>query len=150
MGTRSTYRIIETSKNRDGKLVRKMLVLVYVQFDGYPEGHPKEIAKWLSTGKVVNGISLLDKGLIFNGAGCLAAQFVGKMKDGAGGVYIEPLSSRGHSDEEYLYDIVVNSDTKSITYICYENYGKRSKKLFEGSPNEFNAFLVKFQEKENA
>lgn len=135
MGTRSTYRIIEQYKNdKTEKIINDELVLVYVQYDGYPTGHPLETAEWLSTGKVVNGFSLNDT-LQFNGAGCLAAQLVARMKDGTGGVYIQTLKSRGKSWEDYLYDIIIKED-KSIEYVCYEN-GSRKKELFRGTPSEF-------------
>ena len=137
MGTRSTYRIIEKfHDNETNKDVSKNICLVYVQYDGYPEGHPLDTAQWLSKGKVVNGISMDEESeRIFNGAGCLAAQFIAEMKDGPGGVYMSALSSRGQSWEDYLYDIIVDFDTKQITYKCFENgYKTKNKKLFEGTP----------------
>lgn len=124
MGTRSTYRIRETlgGKTTD-------ICLVYVQYDGYPEGHPLDTAKWLSEGKVVNGITSRE-GIVFNGAGCLAAQLIARMKDGAGGVYMIPLDSGG---EEYDYTITV-TDYKSITMTCTDD---RSRTIFEGTPEDF-------------
>lgn len=146
MGTRSTYRIREVQKLEDGKKKTNNLVLIYVQFDGYPEGHPAETAEWLASGEVVNGLSMNDKKLKFNGAGCLAAQMVARMKDGPGGVYIFPVSNRGTSWEDYLYDIVI--EDMKINFIAYENYGKRPKKIFEGHPSEFPKFLEKLKSKE--
>lgn len=145
MGTRSTYRVIETFKDFETKKqVKRNLVLVYVQFDGYPDGHPEAIAEWLASGHVVNGISSNDKGLIFNGPGCLAAQLVAKLKDGPGGTYICDLKSRGNCSEDYLYDIVVDSDSKTITFIAYENYG-RKKVLFNDNPQHYKKFLEKYK-----
>ena len=135
MGTRSTYRVIEQwTDDKTGKIKNENLVLVYLQYDGYPTGHPIDTAEWLSTGKVVNGYSLNEE-LQFNGAGCLAAQLVDKMKTGTGGCYIHSLSSRGKSWEDYLYDIIVKED-KSIEYVCYEK-GSKKKELFRGSPADF-------------
>jgi len=108
---------------------------VYLQYDGYPTGHPIDTAEWLSTGTIVNGYSPGEEKLVFNGAGCLAAQLVDKMKTGTGGCYIHSLSSRGKSWEDYLYDIIVKED-KSIEYVCYEN-GSKKKELFRGSPADF-------------
>lgn len=142
MGTRSTYRFIERSTNADGKVNQKKIALVYFQYDGYPNGHPLDTAKWLASGKVVNGIGYGNKGLIFNGAGCLTAQFIAKYKDGPGGVYLEPLSSRGNCWEDYLYDIIIDNDTKSIIMIAYRNL-KKKKKLFEGTPAEFVEYFDK-------
>ena len=121
MGTRSTYRVIEQwTDDKTGKIKNENLVLVYLQYDGYPTGHPIDTAEWLSTGLVVNGYSPGEEKLVFNGAGCLAAQLVGKYKTGTGGCYIQSLSSR----------------SKSIEYVCYEN-GKRPKEIFRGSPADF-------------
>ena len=137
MGTRSTYRVIETFKNDKGRKVQTPFFSLYVQYDGYPDGHPLDTAHWLSGGRVVNGIPYMEKEeLIFNGAGCLAAQLVAKFKDGPGGAYIQPLKVRGNSWENYLYDIVVDFDTKDIKFIAYENHDK-PKKFFEGTPLEF-------------
>ena len=56
MGTRSTYRVIEQwTDDKTGKIKNENLVLVYLQYDGYPKGHPIYTAEWLSTGVVVNG-----------------------------------------------------------------------------------------------
>jgi hypothetical protein len=142
MGTRSTYRVIEQFKDDKGKVVNQDICLIYVQYDGYPTGHPMETAEWLSTAKVVNGYVMCDE-LQFNGAGCLAAQLVAKMKTGTGGVYLQTLKSRGNSWEDYLYDIIIKED-KSIEYVCYEN-GSRKKELFRGTPADF---VTKFEKEE--
>ena len=142
MGTRSTYRVIETWKDeKTGKTKKNNLVLVYVQYDGYPSGHPSSTAEWLSTGTVVNGLSMTEGKLVFNGAGCLAAQLIERLKDGPGGTYIHAMSQRGKCWEDYVYDIVVDED-KSITFIAYDN-GKRIVKLFEGTPAGFVEFAAK-------
>jgi hypothetical protein len=90
MGTRSTYRIIEQWKNDKGETINNEICLVYFQYDGYPEGHPSETAEWLSKGNVVNGLGLKDERLIFNGAGCLAAQFIAKFKGRGECLYVLP------------------------------------------------------------
>jgi hypothetical protein len=148
MGTRSTYRVIEEWKdNKTGKTAQNKIVLLYAQFDGYPNGHPMDTAKWLATGKVVNGLRMDEKDLVFNGAGCLAAQLVAKHKNSAGGYYIHAMSHRGNSGEDYTYDIIVKED-KTIEYIAYEvggGYGEkkpRFKKLFQGS---LEGFIEKFK-----
>jgi hypothetical protein len=142
MGTRSTYRVIEQFKDDKGKVVNQDICLIYVQYDGYPTGHPMETAEWLSSGKVVNGYSMSEE-LQFNGAGCLAAQLVAKMKTGTGGVYLQTLKSRGNSWEDYLYDIIIKEDN-SIEYVCYVNV-TRKKELFRGTPADF---VTKFEKEE--
>jgi hypothetical protein len=149
MGTRSTYRVIEQYKDDNGKVKNINLVLVYLQFDGYPEGHPLETAEWLVSGTVVNGLSMNEDKLVFNGAGCLAAQLITKFKVGVGGTYIHSLTSRGWSWENYTYDIIVKED-KTIEYVCYDVTGghgdkkPRFKELYRGTPEQF---IEKYSEK---
>jgi hypothetical protein len=137
MGTRSTYRIIEEYST--GKKVKKVkqneICLVYRQYDGYPTGHPLETAEWLATAKVVNGLGMSETQLVFNGAGCLAAQLIAKFKDGPGGTYIHPLKSRGDCWEDYLYDIIVTED-RTIEYVCYDNNENKTE-IFRGTPSDF-------------
>ena len=147
MGTRSTYRVIEQWTNDETKKVENQeLCLVYRQYDGYPSGHPFETAEWLSGGRVVNGLGLSEDQLVFNGAGCLAAQMIAKFKDGPGGTYMHSLSSRGKCWEDYLYDIIVKED-RTIEYVCYENYGDEPTEIFRGTPQEF---VEKYKEKVEA
>ena len=139
MGTRSTYRII--NQYTTGKNVKKVkeepICLVYVQYDGYPSGHPSEIAEWLAGAKVVNGFGRVEEHeVIFNGAGCLAAQLIWKLKKGeTGGVYMHSLSSRGESCEDYLYDIIVKEDY-TLEFVCYNGWDDHEE-LFRGTPEEF-------------
>lgn len=136
MGTRSTYRVIEQYKDdKTGKVKNQNICLMYLQYDGYPSGHPSETAEWLASGRVVNGISSNETQLVFNGAGCLAAQLVAKYKNGPGGCYLHPINHRGKCWEDYVYDIIVKEDN-TIEFVCYENY-KRPKELFRGSPVDF-------------
>jgi hypothetical protein len=110
MGTRSTYRIIEKSEDQETPIC-----LIYMQYDGYPTGHPMEVAKWLSKARVVNGFNSQDKDeLVFNGAGCLAARLISFLKkDQIGNCYMECLDSRGSCGEDYMYDIVVSRTVES-------------------------------------
>jgi hypothetical protein len=73
MGTRSTYRVIQQWTDRDtARINNQNLVLLYAQYDGYPTGHPLDTAKWLASGKVVNGFGSTDQqALLFNGGGAL-------------------------------------------------------------------------------
>ena len=143
MGTRSTYRIIEQYKQNDS-ITSNEIVLIYCQYDGYPEGHPLETAEWLSKGYVVNGLGLKDETLVFNGAGCLAAQLIAKMKDGAGNVYVYGLHSRGKCSEDYLYDIIIKSDS-TIEYVAYHNDHCETE-FFRGTPKEFTESFVSVKE----
>ena len=147
MGTRSTYRIINqyTTGKKVKKVKQDQICLVYLQYDGYPSGHPSEVAEWLAGAKVVNGFGRVEEHeVIFNGAGCLAAQLIWKLKKGeTGGVYVHSLSSRGECMEDYLYDIIV-IDQKTIEFVCYDNWDNK-KELFRGTPADF---VAKYQKAE--
>jgi hypothetical protein len=149
MSTRSTYRISSSHTDKEtGKTKVTHYCLVYVQCDGYPEGHPVDTAKWLSGGEVVNGIPFNDdkQRTLFNGPGCLAAQLVAYLKDGAGNVYLNPVSTRGTSWEDYLYDIITNDDF-SITFIARSNHGRKPI-FYKGTPEGFVEWVEKKQLKE--
>lgn len=147
MGTRSTYRVIEKG-TYEGKAWKKIICLLYLQYDGYPDGHPADTMAWLATGEVVNGIPMDKGGLIFNGAGCLAAQLVAKHKEGPGGAYLYPVKSRCRCGEDYVYDIIVDFDKKAIEVVAYDNntgWGDNDrikvKELYRGSPSGYTDWL---------
>jgi hypothetical protein len=152
MGTRSLTTFIETYKDKDGKKKKTKLCTMYRQFDGYPSGHGSELAEFLSKGKLVNGLGLDNKGLVFNGIGCLSAQVISHFKgDTAGGFYMVNGINHG---EEYRYEIEADFDAKDIILRCLEvgymkgdKYMRGTIKRFEGSPKEFIKWLAK-EEKE--
>lgn len=150
MGTRSLTRVIETYKD-NGKEKKDILVTMYRQFDGYPSGHGMELAEFIKSGKVVNGISVGDTQEVFNGAGCFAAQMISHFKgDEAGGFYIYANSVKD-AGQDYEYHVIINYDTKEIKLICFEygyinkagNYVDKKRKLFEGTADEFIQFVKK-------
>jgi hypothetical protein len=152
MGTRSTYRVIEKGTYQ-GKAWKNILTLLYLQYDGYPSGHPSDTAEWLTSGTVVNGLNSSQPKVVFNGAGCLAAQLVARHKCGdngtieAGKAYLYPIKSRGKCGEDYCYDIIVDTDAtiepNKIEFIAYDvtggwnNKPLRFKKLYKGTPAGF-------------
>ena len=147
MGTRSLTRVIETYKdNKTQKQVKKQLINMYRQYDGYPSGMGADLVEFLDGSKVVNGLSSDDmkSTRVFNGAGCLAAQLVAHFKEGAGGIYIEPTSAKD-CGQDYEYEIIVDFDTKQVTLKCIEvgyvspkgNYVNKKRVLFEGKAEEF-------------
>ncbi len=155
MGTRSLTKVIETYRDeKKNKQVKVTLVNMYRQYDGYPSGHGTELADFLKGGKVVNGIGGNDTN-VFNGAGCLAAQMIAHFKDGAGGIYIEPITSK-NCGQEYEYEVIVDFDTKELTMKCIEvgyinkkgNYKNGKITIFEGKPVDFEYFVEKLAEKE--
>tara|TARA_B110000858_G_scaffold180828_1_gene218773 strand:+ start:2072 stop:2530 length:459 start_codon:yes stop_codon:yes gene_type:complete len=141
MGTRSLTTFVETYKDNSGKKVKNEIVTMYRQFDGYMEGHGKELADFLAGGKLVNGIGRGDK-VVFNGMGCLSAQVVAHFKDGAGGFYLQ--RGNKNSGEEYRYKVIGDFETKEITIEVFEvgyintkgDYVNKAKKIFSGSPKQ--------------
>ena len=147
MGTRSLTRVFETYTNRNNKVVKQKLLTMYRQYDGYPSGMGMDLANFLESGEVVNGIGNQNH-RVFNGAGCLAAQLVAELKEGAGNIYIYPINARD-CGEEYEYHIIVDFDTKEVILKCIEvgyinskgKYVNGKKVLFEGKPSEFKKFV---------
>ena len=143
MGTRSLTTFIESSKNKEGKKVSKKIVTMYRQFDGYPSGMGADLANFLSAGKLVNGISSVEKELVFNGMGCLAAQVVAYFQYSADGFYLQ-RESKG-SGEEYRYEVIGDFGTKELTMKVYAvgfvskkgKYIDKTKLLFNGTPKQF-------------
>jgi len=144
MGTRHTYRIIETYKSNNPELgqVEEPICLIYGQYDGYPSGTPIQVAKFIESGKMVNGYGPDSKEIVFNGTGCMTAQLIKHLKDGTGNIYVQALSSRLNSGEDYSYDIICDFDTKKVTMIAYD---WKDKQLFKGSLKQF---IKKFEEKD--
>ena len=106
-----------------------ILVNVYHHYDGYIEGVGHDLAEFLLSKKIVNGITAFDDmNAIANGFGCLIAQYISNVKEGPGDVYICPQDFKG----DYNYDVVYN-DWKDEIYIKVTHYDKV---LFEGSPKE--------------
>jgi hypothetical protein len=66
----------------------KVLCCVYAQYDGYPEGRGVDLARFLVSKKLVNGLPLTREEHLANGMGCLAAQWITQEKKGPGGVYM--------------------------------------------------------------
>lgn len=149
MSTRSSYLVIKqyTKKNSVGakRKVQDKLLNIYVHWDGYPTGHPVEVADYLASGEVANGIPVGQEGVFFNGSTDVAASLVAflKTKNGSiqpGNVYVNPIDSFGQCWEDYTYKVIVDEDDNTITFQC-SDIG------FKGNPADFRAFAEK---KENA
>jgi hypothetical protein len=132
MGTRATYRLIEQHKDDVLGVTNNYYCLIYGHYDGYPTGVPFDIAEFITKGQ--DG----TKPLLFNGAGCLFANIIWKLKDGKHSYfYLHPMESRGKSWEEYLYDIIVTPEGK-VMMACYINQeDSRNDVVFYGTAEEF-------------
>ena len=112
MATRSLVRF---AKREEGvsfsEHPERVEVQVYKHYDGYPEGHPTQLAEFLKDFKVVNGVPFgVDNSRMANGLDCLAAQYIAAFKQDAGDLYVENPDTQ-HGDIEY------------ITYV-WGDYGK--------------------------
>lgn len=136
MGTRSLTTFIERyTDEKTGKKKDIKIVTMYRQMDGYPSGMGKDLANFLSSGKMVNGISLQEENIVFNGMGCLAAQAIAYFKDGPGGYYLH-RGGTTNCGEQYRYEVIVDEENpKEIILRCYDVYGK--KWIYEGTPQGF-------------
>jgi hypothetical protein len=122
------------------------IINLYSQYDGYPSGHGAELAEFLNSGRVVNGINGIGKERQFNGMGCLAAQLVANFKNGAGGFYLYPVTSKdcGQDYEYHIYNI--DGEFKIEVYYCGCNmFGmsgdpKDVEVVFSGTLEEFIEF----------
>lgn len=113
------------------------IVVLYRQYDGYPEGHGTELAQFLASGVIVNGITS-GSGRQFNGMGDLTAQVVADMKTrgggdiAPGGFYLHPPGTRD-AWEEFIYTVSV-SDGVLTLHVTTDD---ESVVLFHGTPEEF-------------
>lgn len=99
MGTRSLTYFYEDEKE-------KPFMCMYRQFDGYPEGHGKELGTFLAKFEIVNGFGMDDKaGSHANGMGCLAAQMVADFKKEIGNHYLVAPDLQQDSWQEYEYHV---------------------------------------------
>ena len=137
MATRSLVRF---AKREEGvsfsEHPEKIEVQVYKHWDGYPSGHPTDLANWLVNKKIVNGLGMSNINLA-NGLGCLAAQYISAFKIGAGDLYVEsPDTVRG--DIEYI-TYVWGIENKDIWMSIFDVYGETDESetcIFVGKPQE--------------
>lgn len=131
MGTRSIT-LVRTSEGVN-------LLNMYRQFDGYLDGHGRDLFELLDGMKIVNGMTGRNTKQA-NGAGCLAAQIVSNFKKEAGGIYIYPIDS-GDCGQDYTYCITVTEESNwtdpriaGDIHISVNSYGEE---IFSGSVKEF-------------
>ena len=130
MGTRSlTY--VYNDKAQDAGAP---LVCIYRQYDGYISGHGAELADFLNSGKLVNGLGASDA-KVFNGMGCLAAQLIGHLKGNeAGGIYLQSPVVGIDAWQEYEYHVF------SDEVVVYGGTIRHGNKVFSGTWEEFLTF----------
>lgn len=134
MGTRSLTKVFDGEMSKEVTSQTFMCVNMYRHYDGYPSGHGSELADFLVSGKIVNGLSMTQNTRVFNGIGCLSAQLVDHFKDGAGGIYLYPTRLSDNNWQEYEYHVY--SDGVRVYDGVYDGR-KYSKAIFAGSYEEF-------------
>jgi hypothetical protein len=100
MGTRSltfVYNDQEVNGNE------KPILCMYRQFDGYLSCHGLQLAEFINSKILVNGLPVRTEN-VANGMGCLAAQIVVHFKNEAGGFYLYPTDCED-AEHEYEYHI---------------------------------------------
>jgi hypothetical protein len=98
----------------------KAIGAMYKHYDGYIKGGlGDDLISLISNGKVGNGISGSPKlGEYFNGAGCVFATAIAKLKQSVGDVYICDIESVSNQGEDYIYtiDVIGNKIKLSVKH----------------------------------
>lgn len=111
------------------------IAVMYRQYDGYPSGHGKELAEFLSGFEIVNGFGNTN-GKIANGGFCLAAQIIAHFKNGVGGFYLRKAGAR-KLWEEYRYYVDAIPGKPVQLKISEVGTDDKDKVIFRGTPEEF-------------
>jgi hypothetical protein len=106
MGTRCLTKVYDDND--------EIIICLYRQYDGYPEGHGKELQAFINSGVVVNGIPLGDKRKLFNGIYDFSAQLVAHFKTDVGQFYLYPPHTVDVG-EEYVYHVKIKNNKIKVT-----------------------------------
>ena len=138
MGTRSLTVFMDDDRKRQ-------IVVLYRQFDGYPEGHGRELADILKRGHLINGISGGDDDN-FNGMGCLTAKVVAALKKNTGGFYLYPADTND-CGEDYIYTVYPGAKknqerdgyTRAVREVNLKVQSYDGTVIYDGPAREFDA-----------
>lgn len=118
MGTRSLTFFHDQEK--------KPVVCMYGQYDGYMSGHGLDLANFINSRKMVNGLGT-DNTTVANGMECLAALAVAHFKGNeAGNFYLYPTDTI-NVVEEFTYHVYADK-------VVVQEYGSV---VFAGDWSEF-------------
>ncbi len=130
----STRSLVRFAKREEGvsfsEHPERVEVQVYKHYDGYPSGHPVDLAKFLRGFNIVNGLQ--DRYKDANGLGCLAAQYIAAFKMEAGDIYVESPDTERDWIEYITY--VWSADGKDTWMSMFDTYKKKC--IFVGKPQE--------------
>ena len=131
----STRSLVRFAKREEGvsfsEHPERVEVQVYKHYDGYPSGHPVELAEFLKEFKIVNGVPYGDDSKMANGLGCLAAQYIAAFKMKAGDLYVESPDTERDWIEYITY--VWGTDNKDIWMSIFDI---EDGCIFVGKPQE--------------
>ena len=139
MGTRSLTRVIPRQEgvayNKGHEMVKKSIINMYQQYDGYPSNVGVKLAEFVKPIKTINGISGSVKiGEYANGPECLAAQIVQRFKIDVGYTYLQTCDGElGDSGEEWIYTLYPKYGKP--TYISIYDVWEK-KVVFVGTPRD--------------
>ena len=137
MGTRSLTFVYDEGE---------AIINLYRQYDGYPSGHGRELAEFLSPFTIVNGIGR-ETANIANGMGCLAAQLIAHFKQSVGGFYIHSVDSTD-CGQDYEYHVYLGGADDRV-WVRVKDRGcnmfgltlsDTDKAIFDGPVSEFVKF----------
>jgi len=135
MGTRSITHIHEMKElDADESIVCSF----FRHWDAYPTGHGQDLADWLCSKSLVNGISGdFNKKTMFNRAGSMAVKLMNHIQD-LSGCEVLPTGSKDHW-EDYTYHIYfdkhglmieTNDGTIGIKRLVEDYNGEEVEKAF--------------------
>jgi hypothetical protein len=120
------------------------IINMYRQYDGYIDGHGKELAEFLKPIKIINGIQDNYKD-VANGMGCLAAQLIThfKTEHGRGENYIGSIYLHNPNETDCWQNYEYHVYKGTIRVIQHDNH------LFSGTWDEFFDFCQKPEKDED-
>ena len=131
MATRSLVRFAERKEGVSfSEHPERVEIQVYKHYDGYPSGHPVDLAEFLKDFKILNGIPYPEPDKVANGLGCLAAQYIAAFKMKAGDIYVESPDTKRDWIEYITY--VWGNDGKDIYMSIFDD----KECIFVGKPQE--------------
>jgi len=136
MGTKSLTTFLDEWDNEE-------IVVMYRQYDGYPEVHGRDLFDYLSGKKIVNGIPRNEKvSQLANGMSCLAAQVISHFKKEVGNFYLHKSGTRDIG-EQYVYTVYYhNNELKVKVRNLYQN-DIMDRIVFNGNLKEMEKWLDK-------
>jgi len=144
MGTRALTFVYDSYKAKNGRIVRRPIINLYRQYDGYPEGHGAEIYEFIKEFTIVNGLTN-STNKIANGMGCFAGQLVAHFKDGPGQFYLEPVTAKecGQDYEYHIYQEDYKFKIKVVDRGCNMfglTMSDKCEALYDGDVASFKQF----------